>query len=68
MDIIINLTPFIWVLTVLAWIALYIRGAEARDLLFWGAIAVAIPFLGPVAAIVFALRLQRRKTKPRTEA
>lgn len=50
-------------LPVLAWIALYVRGAEARDLLFWGAIAVVIPILGPLAASIFALRLRRNKMK-----
>lgn len=56
--------PFVIVgMPVMSWIVLYFRGAEARDLLFWGAIAVVIPVLGPVAAIVFALRLQLCKTK-----
>ncbi len=57
------------VLPLLAWIALYARGASARDLIFWGAISVVIPILGPLAAIIFALRIKadkvkRQKTEP----
>lgn len=51
-------------LPVFSWLALYARGAEARDLLFWGAISVVIPILGPVAAIIYAFRLTSDKTKP----
>lgn len=55
----------IWslVLVPLSWIALYVRGAEARDLIFWGAIAVVVPLLGPLVALVFALRLKADKPK-----
>lgn len=64
-SLLINILPLLLLgLPVLAWIALYARGAEARDLLFWGAIAVVIPLLGPIAAVVFAFRLQSYKTKP----
>ena len=51
------------VLAPLSWIALYLRGAEARDLIFWGAISVVVPLLGPLAALVFALRLKADKSK-----
>ena len=51
------------ILVPLSWIALYLRGAEARDLIFWGAISVVIPLLGPLAALVFALRLKADKPK-----
>lgn len=50
-------------LPLLAWVALYARGATARDLIFWGAISVVVPVLGPLAAIVFALRLKAGKPK-----
>ena len=50
-------------LPVLSWIALYARGAEVRDLLFWGAISVVLPILGPIAALIFAFRLTSFKTK-----
>ncbi len=51
------------VLVPLSWIALYWRGAEARDLIFWGAISVVIPLLGPLSALIFALRLKKDKSK-----
>ncbi len=51
------------VLVPLSWIALYARGAEARDLIFWGAISVVVPLLGPLAALAFALRLKADKPK-----
>lgn len=51
------------ILVPLSWIALYRRGAEARDLIFWGAISVVVPLLGPLAALVFALRLKKDKSK-----
>lgn len=51
------------VLVPLSWIALYVRGAEARDLIFWGAISVVVPLLGPLAALAFALRLKGDKPK-----
>ena len=51
------------ILVPLSWIALYVRGAEARDLIFWGAISVVIPLLGPLAAFAFALRLKADKPK-----
>lgn len=64
MNLTLNVLPLLILgLPLLAWIALYARGAEARDLLFWGAISVVIPVLGPVVAIIFALRLQSFKTK-----
>lgn len=50
-------------LVLLSWIVLYRRGAEARDLLFWGAVAVVVPIPGPMAAIVYGVRLQRDKMK-----
>ena len=50
-------------LPVLSWMVLYLRGADARDLLFWGAIAVVISILGPLVAIAFACRLQPDKAK-----
>lgn len=58
---IIFILPFLyWGLLIVSWIALYVRGAEARDLLFWGAIGVVIPILGPLAAICYAWRLRSR--------
>ncbi len=51
------------VLVPLSWIALYWRGADARDLIFWGAISVVVPLLGPLAALLFALRLKKDKSK-----
>lgn len=47
------------VLAPLSWIALYMRGAEARDLIFRG----AIPLLGPLAAMILAFRLKRDTSK-----
>lgn len=52
-----------FVLIPLAWIALYRRGAPARDLLFWGALAVVIPLLGPLVALLFYRGPIRRKAK-----
>ena len=48
-------------LPILSWIVLYARGAATRDLLFWGVIALALPLVGPLSAIVFALRLKRER-------
>ena len=53
----------IFILPVVSWIVLYVKGAEARDLLFWGVIVVVIPILGPLAAIIYALRSNRGKQK-----
>lgn len=57
-----------WGLLIISWTVLYARGAEARDLLFWGAIGVVIPLLGPIGAIIFALRLKRDKAKRQAPA
>ena len=48
-------------LTVAAWIYLYRSGAAARDMIFWGAIVLLIPVLGPIATLIFFRN--RRKTK-----
>ncbi len=48
--------PLALILLPITWIALYRRGAPARDMLFWGAIAVVIPVLGPLATFIFYRR------------
>ena len=53
----------IFTLPVVSWIVLYVKGAAARDLLFWGVIVVVIPILGPLAAIIYALRSNLGKQK-----
>jgi len=46
----------------IAWVYLYRQGAPARDLIFWGAIALFIPVLGPLAAFI-GFRARRRQAK-----
>ncbi len=36
-----------------AWLYLYRKGAEARDLIFWGMLSLLIPILGPLAVFAF---------------
>ncbi len=36
-----------------AWIYLYRTGVEARNLIFWGALSLLIPILGPLAVFAF---------------
>ncbi len=54
---------FAYSLSVLsAWIFLYWRGKPTRDLLFWGAIAVALPIIGPMAmTLYFVLRRKGKR-------
>ena len=49
-----ELAPIVGILLpLLVWIYMYRKGAEARDLIFWGVIIVVIPLLGPLAAVVY---------------
>ena len=32
---------------------LYRRGASARDVFYWGALALIVPFLGPLVTLIF---------------
>lgn len=40
-------------LPLIAWVYMYRQNAQARDLIFWGVIALAIPLLGPIAAMLY---------------
>ena len=55
-DLVSGTLPLAMLLIPIVWIYLYRRGTSTRDMLFWGAIAVAIPILGPLAALVFHRR------------
>ena len=48
--------PLAFVLLPIAWIYLYRRGASTREMLFWGAIAAALPILGPLVTMIFYRR------------
>lgn len=41
------------VLAAVAWIYLYRRGSEVRELIFWGGIIFLIPILGPIVMFVY---------------
>lgn len=46
----------LYILCVLALLAtlyyLYIRGASARDVFYWGALSLIVPFLGPLVTFI----------------
>ncbi len=48
---------------IVAWLYLYLRGATARDLIFWGAIILFIPVLGPIIALLGFTAMRRHKSK-----
>ncbi len=63
-SILIQVYPFVFILLpLLAWIYLYRKGAEARDLIFWGVISLVIPLLGPIAAMLYIRRRDKHKRK-----
>lgn len=49
------------ILILLAWIYLYATGKPARDMVFWGVIALLFPYLGALSMFLF-YRLRREKT------
>ncbi len=55
-DLIAGIMPVALLLIPLVWVYLYRSGASTRDMLFWGAITVAVPLLGPLAALIFYRR------------
>ena len=50
-------------LPLLAWIYMFRRGAENRELLLWGIIALAIPLFGPIAVMLYFKRRGISKQK-----
>ena len=41
------------ILLFIAWYFLYSRRASTRDVFYWGALALIVPFLGPLITIIF---------------
>ncbi len=48
------------ILLLFAWIYLYVNRKPARDLMFWGVIALLIPYLGALSMFVY-YRSRRKK-------
>jgi len=49
-------------LAIAAWIYLYLKGASARDFIFWGVIMFLIPILGSIAVFLFFPRQRKKET------
>ncbi len=54
---------FLLLLPLIAWVALYRKGAPTRDMIFWGVIALLIPLLGPIAALLYLRRRGQQKQR-----
>ncbi|MCY3575655.1 MAG: hypothetical protein OXG92_13335 [Chloroflexi bacterium] len=52
---------FLTALPLVAWVYMYRKGTETRDMIFWGVVALFIPLLGPLAVILYTRRRDKQK-------
>ncbi len=46
-----------------AWIYLYAKGRPTRDMLFWGVIVLAVPYLGPIIMVIFFRQREEKRAR-----